>query len=95
MTSEEGKTDWLLTPMLRHLGEHRLLDRGGRQRTDATHAHAAIRTLNRVELAPETMRAALESLAVAAPVLLMGHTPAPWWDRYAKRADDFRPPRSR
>jgi len=54
----------------------RLLDRArqqgwlkarGRQRTDATHVRAAIRTLNRLVLVAETVRAALNSLAVAAP----------------------------
>ncbi|WP_172388200.1 hypothetical protein [Streptomyces sp. MNP-20] len=57
--SETGQTDRLLTLMLRHLREHRLLDRGGRQRTDATHVHAATRMLNRLELAMETLRAVL------------------------------------
>lgn len=42
----------------------------------------------------ETMRAALEALAVAAPVWLLEHAPAAWWDRYAKRADDYRLPQS-
>ncbi|MEU5431558.1 IS1182 family transposase [Streptomyces olivoreticuli] len=94
LTGEDGQTDRLLTLLLRHLREHRLLDRGGRQRTDATHVHAAIRMLNRLELAMETMRAALETLAVAAPVWLVGHAPVAWWDRYAHRADDFRLPQS-
>ncbi|MFD9823551.1 transposase, partial [Streptomyces violascens] len=94
LTSEEGQVDRLLTLLLRHLREHRLLERGGRHRTDATHVHAAIRMLNRLELAMESMRAALETLAVAAPVWLVGHAPAVWWDRYAQRADDFRLPQS-
>ncbi|MFJ8314284.1 MULTISPECIES: transposase [unclassified Streptomyces] len=94
LTSEEGQTDRLLTLLLRHLREHRLLDCGGLQCTDATHVHAAIRLLNRLELAMECMRAALETLAVAVPVWLVGHAPAVWWDRYAQRADDFRLPQS-
>jgi hypothetical protein len=49
------------------LSEHDLLGPGGRQRTDATHVVADIRLLNRLELVAETMRAALEALAAAAP----------------------------
>ena len=44
-----------------------LLRAGGRQRTDSTHVLAAVRTLNRMEFAGETLRAALEALAAAAP----------------------------
>jgi hypothetical protein len=40
---------------------------GGRQRTDATQVLAAVRELNRLELVTETLRAALEALAAAAP----------------------------
>ncbi|MBT2384497.1 transposase [Streptomyces sp. ISL-11] len=90
----DGQADRLLALMLQHLCEHRLLDRGGRQRTDATHVHAAIRLLNRLELAMETLRAALEVLAVADPVWLLEHTPLAWWERYAQLADDFRLPQS-
>ena len=38
-----------------------------RQRTDSTHVLGRIRDLNRLELAGETVRAALEALAAAAP----------------------------
>ena len=44
-----------------------LLRAGGRQRTDSTHVLAAVRTLNRMEFVGETLRAALEALAAAAP----------------------------
>ena len=40
---------------------------GGKQRTDSTHVIAAVRDLNRLELAGESVRAALEAIAVAAP----------------------------
>jgi hypothetical protein len=38
-----------------------------RQRTDSTHVLGRIRDLNRLELAGESVRAALEALAAAAP----------------------------
>jgi hypothetical protein len=49
-----------------------LLRTGGRQRTDSTHVLAAVRTLNRMEFVGETLRAALEALAAAAPHWLTG-----------------------
>lgn len=41
--------------------------RRGKHRTDSTHVISAVRNVNRVELAGECVRAALEALAVAAP----------------------------
>src|SRR5438034_549288 len=53
-----------LLARLRELG---LVGAGGRQRTDSTHVLGRIRELNRLELAGETVRAAVEALAAAAP----------------------------
>ena len=44
-----------------------LVRAGGPQRTDSAHVLARIRDLNRLELAGETVRAALEALAAAGP----------------------------
>src|SRR5215212_7910797 len=63
----DDQAERLLGQMLARLREQRLLARGGRQRTDATHVLAAVRELNRLELVTETLRAALEALATAAP----------------------------
>src|SRR5919112_6176328 len=41
-----------------------LLKARGRQRTDSTHVLAAVRDLNRLELVAETLRAALNAIAV-------------------------------
>jgi transposase len=59
----DDQAERLLGQMLARLREQRLLARGGRQRTDATHVLAAVRELNRLELVTETLRAALEALA--------------------------------
>jgi hypothetical protein len=40
---------------------------GGHLRTDSTHVLAAVRSVNRLEFLTETLRAALEALAAAAP----------------------------
>jgi transposase len=62
-----GLEQRLLDLMLEHFRAHRLLKARGKQRTDSTHVLAAIRAVNRLECVGETMRAALNSLAVAAP----------------------------
>ncbi len=64
----------------------------GRQRSDSTHVLAKIRSLNRVEGVGETFRAALNSLAVAAPAWLQGQIQADWVDRYEHRIEDYRLP---
>jgi len=60
------------------------------QRTDSTHVLAAVRALNRLECVTETMRHALESLAVAAPDWLRAHARPDWAERYGHRAFDDR-----
>ncbi len=64
---EGGAGQVLLDAVLTLARERNLLSGGGRQRTDSTHVLAAVRALNRLECVIETMRHALESLAVAAP----------------------------
>ena len=60
-------TSLALDALLERLAGLVLVKAGGRQRTDSTHVLGAIRELNRLELAGETLRATLEALAVAAP----------------------------
>ena len=55
---------------------------------------ARIRGLNRLELAGETMRAALEALAVVAPGWLAGQIDDDWVTRYEARVDSYRLPAS-
>jgi transposase len=64
----------------------------GRQRTDATHVLGMIRALHRLECVGETMRHALNSLAVSAPDWLRRLSPPEWLDRYGRRIDDYRLP---
>jgi len=59
--------DRLLGRVLDAAREDGLLKVRGRQRTDSTHVLAAIRTLNRVELVAETLRAALNDIATVTP----------------------------
>jgi len=88
-----GNRDLLLFDLrLPRLREGGYLKARGRQRSDSTHVLAKIRTLNRVEGVGETFRAALNSLAVAAPEWLMGQMQADWVDRYEHRVEDYRLP---
>jgi transposase len=88
-----GKHDLLLFDLLlTRLREAGYLKGRGRQRSDSTHVLAKIRSLNRVEGVGETFRAALNSLAVAAPEWLKGQLQADWVDRYQYRIEDYRLP---
>ena len=80
--------------LLGRVKELGLVRAGGRQRTDSTHVLARIRELNRLELAGETVRAALEALAAAAPGWLAGVIDASWQQVYGQRIDDLRLPDS-
>jgi hypothetical protein len=54
----------------------------------------AVRDLHRLEQVIETLRAALEALAVVAPAWLGGLIPREWTRRYGQRGDDWRLPTS-
>jgi transposase len=81
----------LLLDRLKELG---LVRAGGRQRTDSTHVLAAIRRMNRLELAGETVRAALEVLAASVPDWLAGVIDVSWQRVYGQRIDTLRLPAS-
>ena len=83
-----------LDALLERLAGLGLVRAGGRQRTDSTHVLGAIRALNRLELAGETLRAALEALAAAAPDWLAGVIDASWQQVYGARIDNLHLPES-
>jgi transposase len=83
----------LLEPLLARCRAMGLLKARGQQRTDATHVLAAVRSLHRLELVAETLRAALNELATVAPAWLQGVAPLAWYERYAKRIEDSRLPK--
>ncbi|WP_260413986.1 IS1182 family transposase [Sphaerisporangium siamense] len=89
----EAGADRLLDLMLQRLRKAGLINAGGRQRTDSTHVLAAIRTVNRLELVGETMRAALSALAVAAPDWLAPLIEQHWADRYGHRVEEYQLPK--
>ena len=65
------------------------------QRTDSTHVVAAVRLMNRVELVGETVRAALNDLAVQAPEWLRTVAPVEWYERYQHRSEQGRLPKGK
>ena len=66
----------------------------GRQRTDSTHVLADVRGLNRLERVGETLRAALNELAVMAPDWLRALAPADWYERYGRRVENYHLPKT-
>ena len=83
-----------LDVLLARLGELGLVGPGGRQRSDSTHVLARLRGLNRLELAGESLRAALEALAAAAPAWLATVIDPSWAGVYGSRIDAGRLPTS-
>ena len=92
-----GPAQTLLDTLLAHLKAQGVLKTRTRQRTDSTHVLAAIRAINRLEVVGETLRAALNSLAVVAPDWLQTHLRpdwATWVERYGSRFTDLRLPKT-
>src|SRR5262245_28794679 len=84
----------MLDTLLDQLRELGLIHERGRQRTDSTHVLAAVRVLNRLERVGETMRAALNDLAVMAPEWLQALAPPEWYPRYGKRVENYHLPKT-
>jgi transposase len=90
-----GAEQLLFDTLLTKLREQGWLKTRGRQRTDSTHVLAAIRAMNRLECVIETLRHALNCLALVAPEWLREHSDPVWVERYGPRADDYRLPKAK
>jgi transposase len=85
----------VLDALLARLAADGLLRAGGKQRTDSTHVVAAVAALNRLDLAGESVRAAVEALAVAHPGWLEQRIcVSDWSRRYGTPMTAWRPPAS-
>jgi hypothetical protein len=83
----------VLDLLLERLIEQGLVGAGGKQRTDSTHIVFAVRDLNRLEPAGQSVRAAVQALTVAAPYWVAGVLDVPGWSRrYDTRIDTWRMP---
>ena len=84
-----------LDALLERLAADGLITAGGKQRTDSTHVIAAVAALNRLELAGESVRAALEALAAAHPDWLEQRIcVSDFARRYGTPMTSWRPPAS-
>lgn len=95
------------TRLIEHQAETRLLDRllevckqrgwlkaGGKQRPDATHVLARVRSLSNLECVGETLRAALDDLATYVPDWLVKQISPDWLERYSHRVENDRLPQA-
>jgi hypothetical protein len=86
----------VLDLLLARLTEMGLVGAGGKQRTDSTAVIAAVRDVNRLELAGESVRAVVEALSAAAPDWLAQVIDVPGWSRrYGRRIDSWKMPASK
>ena len=81
--------------VLKRLQDLGLLQKGGKQRTDATAVLAATQLLNRVQLVAETMRLALEALATIVRTGCARSALPHWYERYSLVLTGFRLPRAK
>ena len=86
----------VLDVLLARLVELGLLAAGGKARTDSTHVISAVRDLNRLELAGESVRAAIQALCAAAPDWVAAVVDVPGWSaRYDTHIDSWAMPSSK
>ncbi len=93
--ADAGLEQVALDALLARLAAEGLVKAGGKQRTDSTHVIAAAAALNRLELAGESVRAALEALTAAHPAWLEQRICVPdFARRYGTPMTSWRPPAS-
>ena len=93
--AEGGLEQVALNALLARLAADGLVKAGGRQRTDSTHVVAAVAALNRLQLAGEAVRAALEALTAAHPDWVAQRICVPdFARRYGTPMTSWRPPQS-
>jgi len=87
-----GAEQQVFEELLTHFRQRGLLRARGQQRTDSTHVLAAIRDINRLECIGETLRHALNCLAVVLPDWLAAQGTPDWFDLYGTRFEQYRLP---
>lgn len=90
-----GAESLLLDTLLERFKSRGLVKARGKQRTDSTHVLAAVHALHLLELVAETLRATLDDLAAAVPEWVREIAPPVWFERYARRIEDYRLPKSK
>jgi transposase len=87
-----GAEQLRLEAMLTVFKERGWLKERQQQRTDSTHVLAKVRAINRLMCVGETMRFALNSLAVVAGPWLLEHSEPEWLERYGHRIEEMHLP---
>lgn len=90
-----GAETLILDKLLQLCQEKGWLKSRMRQRTDSTHVLGVIRAVTRLECVGETLRAALNTLAVVAPEWLLKNADEEWVKRYSTRIEDHHQPKSK
>jgi transposase len=80
-----GQEGQLLDQLLAVCVEKGYIRQRGRQRTDSTGVLAVVRNLNRLECAGESVRRALNEIAMVEPEWLQAQVPAIWYERYSQK----------
>jgi transposase len=88
--AQGGRADGLLEVVLDRLKAAGLIRAGQAVRTDSTHVLAAVRALNRVEHAGESLRAALEEIAGIWPDWVVPLLDPGWDLRYGRKVETGR-----
>lgn len=83
--SAGGQEGQLLDLLLAVCVDQGYIRKRGRQRTDSTGVIAAVRNLNRLECAGESLRRALNEIALMEPEWLQVQAPKIWYERYGKQ----------
>jgi transposase len=90
-----GRERQLLDTLLNACSEKGWIKATGKCRTDSTHILAAIRKMNHLECVGETLRHALEALAVLCPDWLLAQVDDDWFERYGSRIEAYRLPKGK
>src|SRR5947208_3772448 len=91
---EEGVETLLLDRLLEVCKQRGWLKAGGKQRTDSTHVLARVRSLSTLECVGETLRAALDDVALVAPDWLASQVSPEWFERSSHRVENYRLPKA-
>ena len=86
-----GLEQVVLDALLARLVSEGLVKAGGKQRTDSTHVVAAAAALTQLQLAGESVRAALEALAAAHPAWLEARVCVPDFSESCTVVNDIKP----
>jgi transposase len=84
----------IFNKIIEHCKNLNLIKSRGNQRTDSTHVLASVKSLNKIEIIGESLRAALNEIACIEPEWLQKIAKPEWYDKYASRIENYRLPKN-